>query len=175
LNDDDENASDDDEWVLTSPDLSELQSQYDRVLSVPFEFVRLRGARFPPADNRRGPKSAGDIFSLAMGEVLDVLQPAGPAARRNAEMPIAQPVIQQPPADSSPLQLQPISQPPIVSAPVPVPQHPSQQQPPSVASSSSPPSSTSSLGTSSSVSTMVGSIPLSEQREGQPHSVLADE
>jgi hypothetical protein len=67
--------ADADEWILTSPDLVQLKAQYSKVLLTPFQYISAR-ASFPPAENTRGVKTAGDVFSLAVGEVLDVFTPA---------------------------------------------------------------------------------------------------
>ena len=93
--DDDANDQDDD-WILTSHNIVQLKSQYEKVLNTPYDFVSERPV-FPPADNKRGIKSAGDAFSLAVGEVLDVITPL---KRRNAPAQSQLPAKPQPQSQS---------------------------------------------------------------------------
>lgn len=78
----------DESWILTSPDLAELRRSLQRLLDFPFDFLRNKPA-FPPRDNSRGVKSAGDAFSLVVGEVIDVVQQVTtkPAAAAPAPAP----------------------------------------------------------------------------------------
>lgn len=100
---DEQPEEDDSSWILTSHDLAQLRSQHQKLLEHPFAVVQARPT-FPPKDNRKGVKNAGDAFSLVVGEVLDVLTPpvrrphrqvaaAGPGAE--VPVPVAVPVRQQ--------------------------------------------------------------------------------
>jgi hypothetical protein len=62
--------AEDAQWILTSPDLEELKRTEHKVQTFPFGFISTR-PKFPPEDNQRAIKSAGDAFSLVFGEVID--------------------------------------------------------------------------------------------------------
>jgi hypothetical protein len=105
---DEQPEEDDSSWILTSHDLAQLRSQHQKLLEHPFALVQARPT-FPPKDNRKGVKNAGDAFSLVVGEVLDVLTPpvrraqrqvaaAGPGAE--VPVPVAAPVHQPAPTSN---------------------------------------------------------------------------
>ena len=85
---DEQPEEDDSSWILTSHDLAQLRSQHQKLLDHPFALVQARPT-FPPKDNRKGVKNAGDAFSLVVGEVLDVLTP--PVRRPQRQVAAAEP------------------------------------------------------------------------------------